>query len=585
VYLRARPHCAFACAFALAALSGCSDSTCTKPAIDECQREEVETPDGPVWFEDITEKAGLNFVHDDGGDREKYSMLQIQGSGCAMVDLDGDGRLDLVLLTHGGINSKSTNKLYRQKEDGTFEDVTVGSGLDFPGQNLGIAIGDVNNDGKPDIVISQAYGVKLLLNQGGMKFIDATAESGLKNPSWGSSTAFLDYDRDGWLDLVIVNYVNYDPATKCTSITGDPEYCGPSNFRGTASRLFRNRTSEVPREQRSKRALFEDTTMKSHIGDKSGPGLGVAVADFDGDGWPDIFIANDGKPNHLWINKRDGTFSEEALSRGIARTAMGHAFAGMGIAIGDIDNDGLFDVYVSHQLGETNTLWKQGPRGHFRDATAAWGLTATRWRATGFGTLMADFDNDGWLDVALVNGGVVRSNAAGKKPGLSPHWEPYGQRNQLFANKGQGKFQDLSHNNPAFCGYWTVARGLACGDIDGDGGLDLLVTAIGEKARLFKNIAPKRGNWVAVRAFDPALNRDAIGAEVIAKTGGVSRLRLIGSGDSYLSASSLVAHFGIGAAQSIDEYVVTWPDGKRERFPGGSVNRTVELRKSAEPRP
>jgi hypothetical protein len=192
---------------------------------------------------------------------------------------------------------------------------------------------------------------------------------------------------------------------------------------------------------------------------------------------------------------------------------------------------------------------------------------------------MADFDNDGWIDIALANGGVVRSTSPEKKPGLTAHWEPYGQRNQLFANAGQGKFKDMSHNNPAFCGYFTVARGLACGDIDGDGALDLLVTAVGEKARLFRNIVPNRGNWLAVRAIDPSLNRDANGAEVVVRSGGVSRLRSIGSGDSYLSAGPLAAHFGLGAVSAIDEFAVTWPDGKRERFSGGPANRTVELRK------
>jgi hypothetical protein len=484
-------------------------------------------------------------------------------------------------LTHGGLESKSTNKLYRQKPDRTFEDVTIGSGLDFPGQNVGIAIGDVNNDGKPDIVITQVHGIRLLLNQGDMKFTDVTVASGLQNLSWGTSVALLDYDRDGWLDIIVVNYVKYDPSLTCLSITGELAYCSPSTFPGTACRLFRNRTAETGKDPKSMQVSFEDVTVKSRIGEKAGPGLGVAVADFDGDGWPDIFIANDGKPNHLWINKRDGTFAEEALSRGVARTGMGHAYAGMGIAVGDVDNDGLIDLYVSHLTGETNTLWKQGPRGQFRDMSAAWGLTSTRWRATGFGTLMADFDNDGWIDVALANGAVSRREGTDQKPDIAPHWNPYVERNQLLANTGKGKFRDISNNCPAFCGYWTVGRGLVCGDFNGDGAPDLLITAIGEKARLFKNVAPNRGHWVSVRAFDPTLNRDAIGAEVIARCDGVSRVRLIGSGDSYLSAGPLVAHFGLGPAKKVDEYLVVWPDGKREQFLGSQVDRLIELIKGA----
>jgi hypothetical protein len=264
---------------------------------------------------------------------------------------------------------------------------------------------------------------------------------------------------------------------------------------------------------------------------------------------------------------------------------MGHAFAGMGVAIGDIDNDGLLDLYVTHLSGETNTLWKQGPRGQFRDVSAAWGLTTTRWRGTGFGTLMADFDNDGWLDLVIANGRVARETTPKKKSGLSGHWEAYGERNQVLANAGTGKFKDVSCNNPALCGHFTVARGLACGDIDGDGAPDLLVNAIGEKARLFRNVSPKRGHWVIVRAFDPALNRDAIGAEVTVRAGGVRRLRVIGSGDSYLSAGPGVSHFGLGSADRVDECEVKWPDGVHERFSGGAVDRRIELRKGTGKKP
>jgi enediyne biosynthesis protein E4 len=558
----------------LAVLIGCRGGTPTRPVEPN---EQPETPDGPAWFEDATDRLGLNFVHDPG-DVDKFLMYQSIGSGCAIADLDGDGRPDLLLLTNAGPNSASTNKLFRQKPDGTFEDVSAGSGLDFSGWNMGVAIGDVNNDGRPDVLVTQANGVRLFLNLGGMKFADVTAEAGLANPAWGTAAAFLDYDRDGWLDIFVVNYVDYDPNWPCLAPSGERDYCAPAVFRGTASRLFRNRGGAL---EKGRRVAFDDVSASSRVGEKPAPGLGVAVADFDGDGWPDIFVANDGQPNHLWMNQHDGTFKEEALSRGAARTAAGHAYAGMGVALGDVDNDGLLDLYVTHLTGETNTLWKQGPPGQFRDRSTEWGLTATRRRATGFGTVMADFDNDGFLDIAVANGRVAREPVPRKKPGVAAHWEPYAERNQLFANTGGGAFRDVSHNNPALCGQFTVARGLACGDIDGDGAPDLLVNAIGEKARLLRNVAPNRGHWVSVRAFDPRLNRDTIGAAIAVRAGGVRRVRVIGAGDGFLSAGPLAAHFGLGSAAAIEGYEVAWPDGTRETFSGGPADRRVELRKGS----
>jgi hypothetical protein len=554
---------------------------CRPPASPPETAPPDETPDGPPWFEDVTDKLGVNFTHDPGP-ITKYPMYQAIGSGCAIHDLDGDGRPDLLLLTNGGPNATSTNKLYRQKPDGTFEDVSAGSGLDFPGHNMGVAIGDVNNDGKPDILITQYTGARLFLNLGGMKFADVTEEAGIKNPSWGASAAFVDYDRDGWLDLVIVNYVNYDPNWPCLSRAGGEDYCAPVSFSGTATRLFRNLGGQL--KGGPARAKFEDVTAASRLGSVAGPGLGVVCADFDGDGWPDIFVANDGKPNHLWINQKDGTFKEEGASRGAAYNQMGLSYAGMGIALGDVDNDGLLDLYVTHLTSETNTLWRQGPRGLFKDVSAAWGLTGTRWRGTGFGTLMADFDHDGWLDIAIVNGRVERAGQA-PRPGLSPHWAPYGERNQLLANAGDGRFKDVSVNSPALCGYYTVARGLACGDIDGDGAPDLLVTAIGEKARVLRNVAANRGHWLTVRAIDPALNRDAYGAEVAVRAGGVRRVRVVNPAESFLSASSGVAHFGLGAAAAVDGFDVTWPDGTKETFPGVAADRAVELRKGSGTKP
>src|SRR5439155_11965084 len=273
---------------------------------------------------------------------------------------------------------------------GTFQNVSDGSGLDIAGYSLGVAVGDINNDGLPDVVVTQYGGVKLFLNLGGGRFEDITDEAGLSTPSWGASAAFLDFDRDGLLDLVLVNYLDYDPQRDCLSPQGTKEFCGPSNFRGTSSKLFRNSGPRAATADKgAARVYFEDVSFASGIARVQGPGLGVACADFDGDGWQDIFVANDGQPNRLWINQKDGTFKDEAASRGVAYTTMGNAYAGMGIAVGDVSNGGLLDVFVTHLGTETHTLWRQGPRGQFKDSTVAAGLTATRWRGTGFGTRMA----------------------------------------------------------------------------------------------------------------------------------------------------------------------------------------------------
>jgi hypothetical protein len=544
------------------ALLGCSF---TGPA--PCPTEE---PDGPIWFEDVTDKVGLDFVHDPGP-TGTYFMPQSLGSGCAVIH-DGDGTLYLYLLQNAGPDSGSVNRLYRRQADGTFKDVTEGSGLGVAGYNMGVAVGDVNNDGRPDVLLTQYGGIRLFLNRGGGHFDDVTAEAGLSNPLWAMSAAFFDYDRDGWLDLVVVNYVDYNPKADCPSPRGGNDFCGPSGLPGTCSKLFHNLG---PKD--GARVKFADVSFDSGIGRLPGPGLGVVCADFDGDGWPDVFVANDGQPNRQWINKHDGTFADEAASRGVAYAATGKAFAGMGVALGDVNNDGLLDLYVTHLTREMNTLWLQGPRGRFRDRTVAAGLTATRWRGTGFGTLLADFNLDGALDLAIVNGRVFRGGLA-RDTGMG-FWETYAERNQLFANDGAGKFHDLSPGNKAFCGHYNVARGLIWDDFDNDGAPDLLVTTIGGRARLFKNVAPNRGHWLTVRALDPLRKRDAYGAEVRVRAGGREWLRLVNPAESYLSSSSPLAHFGLGDAARVDAIRVTWPDGSTELFDGGAVDRSVVVRK------
>jgi hypothetical protein len=531
------------------------------------------------WFTDVTEQAGLDFVHD-AGPRGRYFMPQIMGSGAALFDFDNDGRLDIYLIQNGGPGSPSTNRLFRQGSDGKFTDVTKGSGLDVSGYGMGVAIGDVNNDGWPDVLVTEYGGIRLFLNNGNGTFSDITKEAGLDNPLWGTSASFLDYDRDGWLDLVVVNYVDYDPTKPCTEPGGKPDYCGPSSFPGTIPKLYRNRG---PLSGSAAHAVhFDDVSLKSGIGRVPGPGLGVVCADFNGDRWPDIFIANDGEANRLWMNQHDGTFKEEAVVRGVAYNSLGRAEANMGVALGDINGDGDFAIFVTHLTEQTNTLWAQGPRGMFQDRTANAGLASPGWRATGFGTVLADFDHDTALDLVIVNGRVRRSRTPGVEPaantGLGPYWGQYAERNQIFANNGSGFFRDISGANPAFCAAPGVARGLACGDVDGDGALDLLVTTVAGRARLYRNMAP-RHHWLLVRVVDPRLKRDAYGAEVTISAGGRRQRRWINPAYSYLCSNDPRAHFGLGQMQRIDAIDVVWPDGSEEPFPGCAADQVVTLRK------
>ena len=568
---RARPHRLWFAGVDLLALAALAAWGWPRPATPPAAPPGPEAQ-GPLLFADVTEEVGLRFTHDAGPvPRDgRYFMPQVMGSGAAVFDFDGDGLLDLYLLTNGGPDSPATNRLYRQLPAHRFEDVTAGSGLDLRGYSMGVAVGDVNNDGRPDLLVTGYTGLHLFLNEGGGHFRDVTREAGLDSPLWGTSAAFFDYDRDGWLDLVVANYLEYDPTRVCARAREDTDYCPPRGFAGQVATLFHN-LGPTP----GRAVAFQDVTIAAGLG-RPGFGLGVVCADFTGDGWPDVFVANDAFPNFLWVNRHDGTFAEEAVPRGLAYNGLGQRQANMGVALGDVDGDGLLDLLVTHESQENHTLWRQGPRGLFRDRTADVGLATPGWKGTGFGAVLADFDHDGYPDLALVNGRVHR----GKPLGPGPFWDQYAVRSQLFRNRAGGRFEDVSPANGPFCGNPVVGRGLAWLDFDGDGAVDLLVTAVGGPARLYRNVANKRGHWLMVRAVDPGLGgRDAYGAEVVVRAGGRRWVGLVNPASSYLCSNDPRAHFGLGPVSRVDGLEVTWPDGTREEFPGSAADRVLVLPK------
>ena len=547
-------------------------------ALAGCRPPETAPPAPPVvahdWFEDVTAARGINFVHHAG---TNWFSSEQMGSGCALFDYDNDGRLDVYLMQAGGTNSPFKNQLLHQEPDGRFKDVSAGSGLDIAGEGMGVAVGDINDDGRPDLLVTEYGRARLFLNQGGGKFLEVTAASGIDNPRWGMSAAFFDFDRDGWLDLVIANYLDHDPSEKCHDAVGVLEFCGPHGFPGLAPRLFRN----LGARSGAGTVRFQDVTVESGLGAAPGPGLGVLCTDFDGDGWPDIFISDDGKPNRLFLNLRNGTFQERAASSGVAFNGMGQTGGNMGIAIGDVNGDGLFDFFVTRLSEERHCLWVQGPRGFFEEKSAGLGLNKQGWRGTGFGAVMADFDNDGAIDLAFVNGLVRRGrDAAPAGSEVEPFWRPYAQRNQLFANDGRGNFRDVSPQNPVFCGRAAVGRVVVSGDLDNDGAVDLVVSSVGSSVKLLRNVGGKSGHWLMVRAVDPALGgRDAYGAQIFLRAGGRTFWREINPGSTYLGSNDPRAHFGLGPIEAFASLEVQWPDGTRESFPGGNSNQLLVLSK------
>jgi len=545
-------------------LAGCEKSQTPAPVV---------SASAPQWFTDITAKSGLSFVHLAG---TNYFMPDQVGSGVALFDYDNDGRLDVYFVQNGRTNSGARNRLFHQEVDGTFKNVSAGSGLDVEARGMGAFAGDVNNDGLPDLLVTEYSAVRLFQNLGGGKFKDTTGGAGIDNPRWAAPASFIDYDRDGWLDIVVGNYVDYDPTHLCKDVHGEQDFCAPKPFAPTATRLWHNTTKQAGAPPR-----FEDHSEASGIFRTPGVALGLVCADFDGDGWPDIFCADDGRPNRLFINKHNGTFAEEAAQRGLAFTAMGATAANMGTAFADVDGDGLGDVFVTHLTEEYHSLYKQGPRGVFSDQISTAGLQQQSWRGTGFGTVLADFNQDGMPDLASANGLVRRilKNQTPVAPGVNPWWARYAQKSQLFVNEG-GKFRDLSPMQTALSGEAMVARSLAVGDLDNDGAPDLILCSVGGPARVLQNIVPNRGHWLKLRLLLPQQgNRDAIGAEVVFSAAGKKHWAVLQPATSYLASNDPALHFGLGSATALDSIEVLWPDGVKEAFAGSTVDKLLLLKK------
>ena len=561
-------------------------------------------------FTDITSASGVDFSSDIGP-LGTYFMPESTGAGVAFVDFDQDGRQDLYFVNSGPSPGTETtagpstepvrNRLYRQLDDGTFSDVTDSSGTGDTGYGGGVAVGDVNNDGYPDIFVTNYGQDGLYVNNRDGTFDESTERAGIQEKDWGTCAAMLDYDRDGWLDLVVVNYTadpQYDHSVSCGFLHGMVSYCGPHKFHPTIDRLYHNETARHASEGAQPAVRFRDVTSESGLGSAATYGFGVVGADFTGDGWPDIFVANDGAANRLWVNQKDGTFREEATLRGIALNKYGHAEAGMGVAAGDVNGDLIQDLVVSHLSRETTTIYAGTKNGLFRDLTDESGLDAPSMRHTGWGIALRDLNHDGHLDLAQVNGLVIPCHSGFPFHGedqfqirndvitdTKGYWESYSDVNLLMLGEPGGTFFNQSLLGGDFCTTVASGRGLATGDLDNDGDIDFVVTHCGSPTRLYRNDLTKRGHWLQVRLLTGMAGRDAIGAKVTIETDNGSWSQVLLPQTSYLSSHAPLLHFGLGSSETVTALTVEWPDGpvdqSRERFVCPAIDQLVTIRRGA----
>ena len=518
----------------------------------------VASPPSNLGFRltDVTAAAGIQFQHNSGAYGGKL-LPETLGSGCAFLDYDADGWQDILLINGmdwpGHKRRRSTLRLYRNNRNGAFTDVTKSAGLDIEMYGMGVAVGDYNNDGFPDIFISCVGQSRLFHNTGKGTFVDATRSSGLFGRQGLSTSAlWFDYDRDGYLDLFVCNYVRWSPEHDvfCSLDGTHKSYCTPEAYRGDTCWLFHNRGN----------GTFEDVTATSGVFDSSSKSLGVAMLDYDQDGWPDLLVANDTQPNKLYRNLHNGKFKDVAVEAGLAFSTEGKARAGMGVDVGDFDNSGQPGIAITNFDNEMIGLYHSVKAGVYDDVATAAGIGAASKSTLGFGCIFLDVDLDGALDLAVANGHIdetvrnIRGNAG------------YAQPPQLFLNQGNGRFREVAAEVGGEFEKPRVGRGLAYADFDRDGGLDILLTTNNGPAALFRNEQLAGNRSVRFELQGTQSNRDAIGASVQIFAGDLHQSRLVRGGSSYLSQSELPLTFGLAKRDRIDRVVIQWPSGRTEEY-------------------
>ena len=498
---------------------------------------------------DVTESAGIRFLHNNGASGKKY-LPEALGPGCAFLDYDMDGWQDILLINGTSFEPKPSKRttlaLYRNNRDGTFRDVTKEAGLDLPMYGMGVAVGDFDNDGYPDLFISCVGQSRLFRNTGKGSFIDVTKQAGLLGrEGFSTSALWLDYDRDGLLDLFVCNYVKWTPETDifCTADGTRKSYCTPEAYRGATSWLFRN----------SGGGRFEDVTAKSGIFDGTSKSLGAAMFDYENNGWPDLFVANDTQPNKLYRNLRNGRFGEVGVRAGVAFSDDGKARAGMGVDTADLDNTGQATIAITNFQNEMVGLYRSNENGVFQDLAPGNEIGRLTRGSLGWGCFFFDPDLDGMLDLLVVNGHIDQMNPR----------TPYAQAPHLFLNR-RGRFTDGASRVGSSFARPVVGRGAAFGDFDRDGDLDVLITTNGGPAYLYRNDVTNGNRSLRLRLVGTQSNRDGIGATVRVFHSGVGSSKMVRSGGSYLSQSELPVTFGLGRNDAADKVIVHWPSGRVE---------------------